>query len=87
MDMKIMKDGEIISCDVITMFKDDSNNIDYIVYTDGSKDEDGNNNIFASRYVVSDESLELLDIEEDNEWDMIDEVIRSIDNYDIYRSR
>ena len=84
MDMKIMKDGEFISCDIITMFKDDINNINYVVYTDGSKDDNGNKNIYASRYVIGDDDyLELLEIEEDKEWDMVDEVIRSLDNYGI----
>ena len=83
MDMKVIQDGQIIRCDIITMFKDDKNNIDYVVYTDGSKDEDGNKNIYASRYVISDNEMELLEIEDDKEWDMIDEVIGSLDKYDI----
>ncbi len=83
MDMKLIHNGEELSCDIITMFKDEINNINYVVYTDGSKDENGYKNIYASRYKYLEEnSIELLDIEDDKEWDMVDEVIRSIENYE-----
>ena len=83
MDMKILKDGESIECDIITMFKDDSGNINYIIYTDGSLDENNLKNIYASRFnYAQDNCIELLDIEDEKEWDMVDEVIRSLDNYE-----
>ena len=81
MNIKILEDGKLIDCNVITVFKDD-NNIDYIVYTDGTLDEDGLKNIYASRYKkLDDGNIELFEIEDDKEWDMIDEVLRSIDGY------
>lgn len=83
MDMKLIHNGEELSCDIITMFKDETNNINYVVYTDGSKDENEYKNIYASRYkYIEENSIELLDIEDDKEWDMVDEVIRSIENYE-----
>ena len=41
MEFKIVKNGKEIKCEIITVFRDESNDINYIVYTDGTKDENG----------------------------------------------
>ena len=52
MNFKIYEDNKEIVCNIIKIFKDDSNDINYIIYTDGTKDEDGELEIYASRYIL-----------------------------------
>ena len=73
----IDNNGKQIECDVIFTFKDDSNNISYIVYTDGTKDESGDLKIYSSRYVLENDNYILQAIENDYEWNMIDNMIAS----------
>ncbi|MBQ7136744.1 MAG: DUF1292 domain-containing protein [Bacilli bacterium] len=73
----IDNNGKQIECDVIFTFKDDSNNISYIVYTDGTKDESGDLEIYSSRYVLENDNYILQAIENDYEWNMIDNMIAS----------
>lgn len=77
MNFKIIEDGKEIVCDIILIFRDDNNNINYIVYTDGTKDEEGNLEIYASRYKQADESFVLEQIVNDYEWDLIDNMLEA----------
>lgn len=69
--------GEKHECNKLFSFKDEINNINYIVYTDGTKDSDGELKIFSSRYVLRDECYILEDIESEYEWNLIDNMIAS----------
>lgn len=82
MKLKIEMDDKIIDCDIISVFKNETTNIDYVIYTDNIEDEKGEKNIYASRYIMYDNNMELLEIEKEEEWDLIEEKIRSIDGYD-----
>ena len=70
MNFKIIENGKEIECNIVLTFRDD-NNINYIVYTDGTKDEDGELEIYASRYKMVDNSFLLEEIVNDYEWDLI----------------
>lgn len=72
MKFKIVENGQEKECEIIFTFKDKSSNISYIVYTDGTKDENGVDEIYASRYVLNNGNYELQDIENDYEWDLLD---------------
>ena len=50
MNFKVIDDGKEINCEILLTFRDDNNDINYIVYTDGTKDEGGDLEIYASRY-------------------------------------
>ena len=54
-------------------FKDNESKMNYVVYTDDSLDENGNLNIFASKF--KDESSELMAVETDEEWNIIEEIL------------
>lgn len=82
MKLKIEMDDKIIDCDIISVFKDENTNIDYVIYTDNIEDKKCEKNIYASRYIMHDNNMELLEIEKEEEWDLIEEKIRSIDGYD-----
>ena len=81
--MDIIKDGELIKCEVITFFKNEDTGIDYVIYTDNSLDDEDKKILYGARYKrIDTDNIELLDIENDEEWDIIDEVIGGIDSYE-----
>ena len=77
MNFKIIEDGKEIICDIVITFRDDNNDINYIVYTDGTKDEDGELEIYASRYILENNDYILKEIENEYEWDLIDNMLES----------
>ena len=77
MNFKIIEDGKVINCDILLTFRDDNNAINYIVYTDGTLDEDGEPLIYASRYILENNNYILKEIEKDYEWDLIDNMLDS----------
>lgn len=80
MNFKVKSNGKEIVCNVICTFKDQNNNNNYIVYTDGTEDETGKLEIYASRYVIEGNDLILNDIENDYEWDLIDNMLKLYEN-------
>ena len=70
--------GQRIKCEIVGLFSDEINNRDYIIYTDGTRNNKGKLEVYASRYTKKNNSLVLSDIEEDSEWDLIDEYLLSI---------
>ena len=77
MNFKIIENGIEINCDILFTFRDDNNGINYIVYTDGTKDEEGDLEIYASRYILKDENYYLEDIVSEAEWNLIDNMIEA----------
>ena len=75
MKFKIIEDNNEIICDIVMNFRDDNNDINYIVYTDGTKDSDGELEIYASRYIIENNNYILNPIENDYEWDLIDNML------------
>ena len=65
--------GEEIDCEVIMFYHSTVNDTDYVFYTDYNYDLDGNLNLYASRYLgENDGEMELLEIEDENEWKLLD---------------
>lgn len=77
MKFNVVDEGKIITCNVLLTFRDDINDINYIVYTDGTKDDDGDELIYSSRYILEDQNYILKPIENDYEWNLIDNMIES----------
>ena len=77
MNFKIIEDGKEIVCDIVLTFRDDNNDINYIIYTDGTKDENYELELYASRYILKDNNYILKEIENDYEWDLIDNMLES----------
>ena len=77
MNFKIIENGKEIICDIVLTFRDDNNDINYIVYTDGTKDENHELELYASRYILKDNNYILKEIENDYEWDLIDNMLES----------
>ena len=77
MNFKIYQDGKEFLCDIVLIFRDDSNDINYIVYTDGTKDDEGDLEVYASRYIEKNNDYYLVPIENEYEWNLIDNMLEN----------
>ncbi len=76
---KIINDnGEEIMCDVLFTFDSEETKKSYIVYTDNSKDEQGNVQVFASIYDPNQEDQKLEPITTDKEWKVIETILNTL---------
>ena len=50
----------------------------YVVYTDNSKDKDGNIRVFASIYKIGENGGELLPVKSEKEWKIIETILETI---------
>ena len=65
--------GNTKEYEILMTLKMEETNKNYIIYTDNTKDNDGNLNIYASIY--NPDSNELEEIKTDKEWDIIDKIL------------
>lgn len=75
---KIVVDDKEVICYIISLFENKETGKKYVIYTDGTIDEDGNPEVLASTYEVIDGDVKLGEITEDREWDMIDEMLAQV---------
>ena len=71
-------EGKEVEYEVLFTFDSDETNKSYMVYTDDSKDENGNIRVFASTYVNDGDMTELSPIETDKEWKIIDTILKEL---------
>ncbi len=74
----IDKNGKEVECEVLFTFDSEETGKNYIVYTDNTKDVNGNVRVFASIYDPSKEDSELLPIKSQKEWKTIETILESI---------
>ncbi len=72
------EDGKEIVCEVLFTFNSEETKKDYIVYTDNTTDDDGNVKVYASIYDPNKEKTELIPIETDREWKIIETILDTI---------
>ena len=70
---KVMVDGNLKEYEIIKILAPKNSEYRYIVYKD-------DNDTFASRYIVKDNEIILKDIENESEWNYIDERLGKINN-------
>jgi uncharacterized protein YrzB (UPF0473 family) len=75
----IDKDGKEIEFEILFTFESDETNKNYMVYTDNTTDEEGNIKVYASVFNPNAEPLELLPVETEREWKVIETIITSIE--------
>ena len=76
---KIINDkGEEVMCDVLFTFDSEETKKSYIVYTDNSKDEQGNIQVFASIYDPKEEDQKLEPITTEKEWKVIETILNTL---------
>ena len=71
-------EGKEITCEVLFTFESDETKKNYIVYTDNSFDEYGNIKVYASIFDPNKENTELMPIETEREWKIIETILESI---------
>ena len=71
-------EGKEITCEVLFTFESDETKKNYIVYTDNSLDESGNIKAYASIFDPSKDTTELMPIETEREWKIIETILESI---------
>ncbi len=75
----IGEDGKKIVCNVLFTFDSDETKKSYVVYTDNTKDQNGNIQVYASIYdPKSLDEMELLPIETEKEWKVIETILDSL---------
>lgn len=71
-------EGKEVTCEVLFTFDSEETKKSYIVYTDNTTDEGGNVRVYASVYKPDSENTELLPIETDREWKIVETILESI---------
>lgn len=71
-------EGVEIECDILFTFASEETHKNYIVYTDNSRDEEGNVNVYASIYYPDSENSRLEPIETDAEWKLIESILDTL---------
>lgn len=75
----VMNDeGKEVACEVLFTFDSEETNKSYMVYTDNTTDTDGNVKVYASVYDPKGDNTELLPIETEREWKIIETILESI---------
>jgi len=74
----IDENGNEIVYDVLFTFESDETGKNYIVYTDNSRDESGNVQVYASIYDPEDPKSKLEAITTDKEWKVIETILDTL---------
>ncbi|MEG0022139.1 MAG: DUF1292 domain-containing protein [Bacilli bacterium] len=74
----VNSEGKEVQCEVLFTFESDETKKNYMVYTDNTVDETGNIRVYASIYDPEKEASELLPIETDAEWKIIETILEEI---------
>ena len=74
----INDEGKEILCNVLFTFDSDETGKSYIVYTDNTKDNDGNVQVYASIFNPDDPNTKLEPIETEKEWKVIDTILKTL---------
>ena len=74
----IDENGNEIFYDVLFTFDSEETNKSYIVYTDNTKDEAGNIQVYASTYDPDDVNSKLEAIESEKEWKVIETILGTL---------
>ena len=74
----ITNDGQEVTCNVLFTFDSDETKKSYIVYTDNSRDQEGNIQVFASIFDPNDENTKLEPITTEKEWKVIETILETL---------
>ena len=74
----IDENGNEVAYDVLFTFDSDETNKSYIAYTDQSKDENGNVQVYASTYDPENPKSKLGAIETEKEWKVIETILKTL---------
>ena len=72
-------EGKEVVCEVLFTFESDETKKNYMVSTDNTMDANGNVRVYASVFKPESEILELLPVETEREWKIIETILQSIE--------
>lgn len=79
MTFKVFDDeGKEIECEVLFTFESDETKKNYMVYTDNTKDDDGNIKVYAAIYEPDKDETKLEPITSDHEWAIIEKILEEL---------
>lgn len=70
--------GKDVECEVLFTFESDETNKSYMVYTDYTKDKEGNTRVYASIYDPKEEEPNLQPIETEKEWKIVETILNQL---------
>ena len=70
--------GEEVECEILFTFDSDKTKKSYIVYTDNTLDDAGSTKVYASVYDPTGQSSELMPIETEKEWLVIENILSTV---------
>ena len=75
------KNGKKKEYRILMNIEETSNDVNYLVYTDDSKDKNGLVNVYASTYVLSDKGnmTKFKEVETQEEYEFIERVLNSLE--------
>lgn len=74
----IDEEGKEVVYDVLFTFESEETNKNYIVYTDQTKDQQGNIQVYASIYDPNNPNSKLEAIETEKEWKVIETILSTL---------
>lgn len=74
----IDENGKETVYDVLFTFESEETNKNYIVYTDNTKDQDGNIQVYASVYTPENPNSKLEAITTEKEWKVIETILETL---------
>ena len=74
----INDDGQEVVCHILFTFDSEETKKSYIVYTDDSKDAEGNVQVYASIFDPEDPNTKLEAIESEKEWKVIETILETL---------
>jgi len=72
------ENGKDIECEVLFRFYEEEFQKNYLVYTDNTRDENGEVNIYISSYNPAANTAELEDIKDDKELEILSDIIEEM---------
>lgn len=78
----VTEEGQLIQAMVMGAFEDDLSGRNYVIYTDNSRNESGNYNIYAASYdpEQEDEHILIHAVETEEEWQRIELLLQKLKN-------
>jgi len=70
--------GQEVECEILFTFDSDETKKSYIVYTDNTLDDAGSTKVYASIYDPTGRTSELLPIENEKEWLVIENILKTV---------
>ncbi|MBQ6476845.1 MAG: DUF1292 domain-containing protein [Bacilli bacterium] len=72
------ENGKEVTCEILFTFDSEETKKSYIVYTDNTTDDEGNVKVYASIFDPNAKNTELIPIETDREWKIVETILESI---------